>query len=83
MSDYDNLKQNIRSRIEANEGDPRPSAEELWHRASLDARSAAGWIDDMPVSEHEVQTVKSDLLKALVALEMAEESLNEGASDDE
>lgn len=74
-SEYQGWKEEIRSEIEANEGHATPDPHELWDRAAYDARSAADWIDDMPVSEAEIRTAKGDVLSALVALEMAEERL--------
>lgn len=80
--DYQNWKADIRQRIEANEGHETPDAQELWNRARFAAKGAASWIDDMPVSENEIETAKGDILKALVALEMAQERLNGGDGGD-
>ena len=78
---YHDWKADIRTEIEANEGHEAPDADDLWYRARDSARGASGWIDGMPVSESEIRTAKGDILEALVALELAEERLQEG--DDE
>jgi len=70
---YTTQKENLRSELEAFEGHGPPTVEELWSTAGHEARGAASWIEDMPVDKNEIETAKSDLLKALVALEMAEE----------
>lgn len=77
---YSSWKSEIRAELEAYEGHGPPSAEELWHLAEYEASGVVSWISDMPVSEQEIQTAKGDVLKALVALEMAEERLNGGDS---
>lgn len=77
---YADWKAQIRSELEAFEGHGPPDVEELWHVAGHEAEGAASWIGDMPVSEDEIETAKGDLLKALVALEMAEERLEGGNS---
>jgi hypothetical protein len=73
--EYQQWKAQIRNEIEANEGHDNPTAEELWHRAGVEARTAAGWVDDVPLSMSEIKMAKGDLLTALVALEMAEDRL--------
>ena len=75
MSDYESTKESIRAEFDANEGHPAPDAEELWSRAKYHSEGAASWIGDMPVTENEIATAKDDVLRALVALEMAEERL--------
>ncbi len=70
---YASRKENLRSELEAFEGHGPPTAEDLWSTAGHEARGAASWVEDMPLTETEIETAKSDLLKALVALEMAEE----------
>jgi len=74
---YDDWKSQIRSELEAFEGEGPPSIEDLWSVAQHESESAASWIHDMPCTEQEIQTAKGDVLKALVALEMAEDRLNE------
>jgi hypothetical protein len=79
---YADWKSQIRSELEAFEGEGPPTVDELWHVARYESESAASWIADMPATKQEIETVKDDLLRALVALEMAEERLNGGVSDD-
>lgn len=74
---YRDWKADIRRRIEANEGHESPDAEELWNRAGYAAEGASEWIRDMPLTENEIRAAKGDVLNALVALEMAEERLEE------
>ncbi|ELY91454.1 hypothetical protein [Natrialba taiwanensis] len=74
---YDDWKSQIRSELEAFEGEGPPSIDELWSVAQNESESAASWIHDMPCTEQEIKTAKGDVLKALVALEMAEDRLNE------
>jgi TPR repeat protein len=77
MSDYESQKSQYRSELEAYEGEGPANANQLWYVARAEAQSAADWIEDMPVTESEIQTAKGDVLKALVALEMAEELIDE------
>jgi hypothetical protein len=77
---YTDWKSQIRSELEAFEGHGPPSIDELWNVAGYEAEGVSGWIDEMPPTQQEIQTAKGDLLKALVALEMAEERLNENRS---
>ena len=74
---YADWKGQIRSELEAFEGEGPPSIDQLWSVARHESESAASWIHDMPCTEQEIQTAKGDVLKALVALEMAEDRLNE------
>lgn len=74
---YADWKNQIRSELEAFEGEGPPSIDQLWSVAQYEAESAASWIHDMRCTEQEIQTAKGDVLKALVALEMAEDRLNE------
>jgi len=74
---YNDWKSQIRSELEAFEGEGPPSVKELWSVAQHESESAASLINDMPCTEQEVQTAKGDVLKALVVLEMVEEELNE------
>jgi len=75
MSDYESQKRQYRQELEAFEGDGPPGARQLWDVARIEASSASNWIEDMECTEREIQTAKGDILKALVALEMAEERL--------
>ena len=77
---YESWREEIRSELEAFEGEGPPSVDQLWNVARHESGSAASWIADMPCTEQEVQTAKGDVLKALVALEMAEKRLNGGDS---
>lgn len=81
MNNYESWKDNIRQRLEAFEGEGPPDAETLWHVAGHEAIGAANWIGDMPVSQGEIETAKQDILTALVALEMAEERLEEAGDE--
>lgn len=76
-TEYASWKSEIRSELEAFEGEGPPSIDELWLVAQHEAESAASWMHDMPCTEQEIQTAKGDVLKALVALEIAEDRLNE------
>ena len=80
-TDYTSWKAQIRSELEAFEGEGPPDADELWSVAQYKSRAASDWISDMPVSEHEIEAAKGDVLEALVALEMAEERLNQEGSE--
>jgi hypothetical protein len=75
MSEYESEKQQYRQELEAFEGEGPPGPKQLWDVARLEASSASNWIEDMECTEREIQTAKGDILKALVALEMAEERL--------
>jgi len=75
MSDYESEKSQYRSELEAYEGEGPLTPRQLWDVARIVSMSASNWIEDMPCTENEIQTAKGDLLKALVALEMAEERL--------
>jgi hypothetical protein len=81
MPDYSTWKQQIRSEIEANEGERPPTQEQLWRIAGRASESAAEWIGDMPATDETVQTATGDVLTSLVALEMVEET--ELETDDE
>ena len=83
MSDYETQIERRQVEIEANEGHAPPKVDELWDRAAYEARGAASWIDDMPVSETEIQTAKDDLVMALAHLELAEERLADTDRDAE
>jgi len=74
---YTGWKSQIRSELEAFEGEGPPSVDQLWSVAQHESESAASWMHDMPCAEQEIQTAKGDVLKALVALEMAEDRLKE------
>ena len=74
---YASWKSQLREELEAFEGECPPSIDELWHVARYESETAASWIADMPATQQEIETVKGDVLKALVALEMAEDRLNE------
>lgn len=74
---YERQKANIRSRLEAYEGEGPPSVLQLWHSAEYDASGCGGWIEDMPPIKEAIEAAKGDILKALVALEMAEERLED------
>ena len=74
---YASWKSQLREELEAFEGEGPPTIEQLWHVARYESETAASWIADMPATQQEIETVKGDVLKALVALEMAEDRLNE------
>jgi len=74
---YASWKSEIQSELEAFEGEGPPSIDQLWSVAQHQSESAASWIHDMPCTEQEIQRAKGDVLKALVAIEMAEDRLNE------
>jgi hypothetical protein len=78
---YESWKAQIRSELEAFEGEGPPDADELWSVAQYNARAASDWINDMPISENEIEAAKGDVLEALVALEMAEERLEQEGSE--
>lgn len=75
--DYESWKAQIRSEIEAWEGEGPPDDTELWDWVAFEGESVAGWVRDMPASEQSIQTAKEDVLQALVALEMLEERHDE------
>lgn len=77
---YADWKSQIRSELEAMEGEGPPSTDDLWGLAGYEAHGAGAWIDDMPVTEDSIKTAKGDILKSLTALEMAEELL--GSTDE-
>jgi len=77
IEQYASWKEQIRSELEAFGGEGPPSIDDLWLVAQHESESAASWMHDMPCTEQEIETAKGDVLKALVALEMAEERLNE------
>jgi hypothetical protein len=76
MSDhnYDSWKSQIRQEIEAWEGEGPPSDAELWDHVAFEAQAVESWVRDMPATEESIETVKGDVLRQLVALEMLEES---------
>jgi len=74
---YADWKAQLRSELQAYEGEGPPSIDQLWSVAQHESESAASWIHGMPCTEQEIQTAKGDVLKALVALEMAENRLKE------
>jgi hypothetical protein len=75
--DYDSWKAQIRSEIEAWEGDGPPSNDELWDWVAFEGDSVSGWVRDMPATKQSIRTAKGDVLQALVALEMLEERVND------
>lgn len=72
---YSSWKSDIRSELDAMEGEGPPTADQLWNVAAYQSRSASDWIEDMPLTEDAIETARGDVLEALVALEMAEERM--------
>lgn len=80
--DYTDLKNELRSEIEEVRDERPRDSDALWGFAYRNARWAYDWmIEIRPPSEQDIQDAKRRVLKALVALEMAEERLEQEGSE--